>query len=46
VLSSQAMSTGAITTDQFPGPMEWVRPRVTDMTAGSTHVITVRVMGN
>ena len=46
VLSSQALSTGAVTTDQFSGPLEWIRPRVTDMTAGSTHLITVRVEGN
>lgn len=45
VISSQALSTGAVTTDQFSGPLKWVRPRVTDMTAGSTHLITVRVEG-
>lgn len=46
VLSSQALSTGAHTTDQFPGPYKWIRPRVTDMTAGSTNVVTVYLAGN
>jgi len=45
-LSSQALSTGAFQTQQFLGPLEWVKPRVSDMTAGSTHVITVYLYGN
>lgn len=45
-LSSQALSTGAVVTDQFSGPLEWVRPRLTDLTSGSTNVVTVYLMGN
>ena len=45
-LSSNALSTGEFLTDQFMGPLEWVKPRLTDLTAGSTNVVTVYLMGN
>jgi hypothetical protein len=46
VLSTVNLSTGAFTTDQFLGPLEWVKPRVTDKTANSTNVVDVYLMGN
>lgn len=48
VLSTvQTGSTGAFVTDQFLGPLEWVKPRVVDKTAGgSTNTVTVYLMGN
>lgn len=46
VLSTNSLSTGQFLTDQFLGPLEWVKPRVTDMTAGSTNVTTVFLLGN
>ena len=46
VLSSQALSSAAFTTVQFIGPLEWVKPRLTDLTAGSTNVGTVYLLGN
>lgn len=45
-MGSTALSTGAFVPLQFSGPLEWVRPRVSDITAGSTHVITVYLRGN
>lgn len=39
-----AASTGALVTDQFLGPLEYVAPRVVDKTAGgSTNIVTVYV---
>lgn len=45
VLSSNALSTGQVLTDQFLGPLEWVKPRLTDLTSGSTNVVTVYLRG-
>ena len=45
-LSSNALSTGQFLTDQFLGPLEWVKPRLTDLTAGSTNIVTVYLLGN
>lgn len=45
-MGSTALSTGGFQSLQFSGPLEWVRPRVSDATAGSTHVITVYLLGN
>lgn len=44
-LSSNALSTGQFLTDQFLGPLWWVKPRLTDLTAGSTNVVTVYLRG-
>jgi hypothetical protein len=46
VISSGTMSTGAFVTDQFMGPLEWVKPRVKTKTAGSTNLVDVFLMGN
>jgi hypothetical protein len=46
VMNSTALSTGAFVTQQFLGPLEWVKPRLTDLTAGSTHAVTVYLLGN
>ena len=35
-----------VQTAQFLGPLGWMKPRVTDKTAGATNVITIRLMGN
>ena len=45
-LGSTALSTGAFQTLQFTGPLQWVKPRVSDLTAGSTHVVTVYLDGS
>lgn len=45
-LSTVNMSTGVPVADQFMGPLEWVRPRLTDLTAGSTNIVTVYLLGN
>lgn len=45
VMSSNALSTGECLTNQFVGPLEWLKPRLTDLTAGSTNVVTVRLIG-
>ena len=45
-MGSTALGTGAFVPLQFSGPLEWVCPRVADITAGSTHVITVYLRGN
>lgn len=46
VLSTNNLSTGQFLTDQYMGPLEWVKPRVTDKTANSTNVVDVYLMGN
>lgn len=46
VISSGTMSTGAFVTDQFMGPLEWVKPRVKTKTANSTNVFDAYLMGN
>lgn len=48
VLSTvQCASTGEFVTDQFLGPLEWVKPRVVDKTAGgSTNTVTVYLVAN
>ena len=45
-LTSTSLSTGQFITSQFFGPLEWIKPRLTDLTAGSTNVVTVYLMGN
>lgn len=43
----QCASTGEFVTLQFIGPLEWVKPRVVDKTAGgSTNTVTVYLQGN
>ena len=46
VLSSVVLSTGEFATVQMLGPLDYLAPRVTDMTAGSTNSITVYLKGN
>lgn len=46
VISTIVSTLGEFTTDQFMGPLEWVKPRVTDKTSGSTASITVYLQGN
>ena len=48
VLSTvQCASTGEFVTDQFLGPLEWVKPRVVDKTAGgATNTVDVYLLGN
>ena len=46
VLSTTVLSTGAFTTDQYMGPLEFVTLRVTDKTANSTSIVTVWLKGN
>jgi hypothetical protein len=45
VLSTITNDTGALNVAQFLGPLKWVKPRVTDKTAGSTNIVTVRLTG-
>lgn len=45
-LYSTALSTGAFVTQQSNGPLEWIKPRLTDLTAGSTNVVRCYLMGN
>lgn len=45
-MHSTALSTGTFATAQMLGPLEFLAPRVTDMTAGSTNVVTVYLKGN
>ena len=45
-ISSTSLSTGGFASLQFTGPLEWVKPRVSDLTAGSTHVVAVYLRGN
>lgn len=46
-LSSVTNSTGDVNTDQMlGGGLEWVRPRLTDLTAGSTNIVTVYLKGS
>ena len=45
-LSSQALAAGEFMTDQFLGPLEWVKPRLVTLTAGSTNTFTVYLLGN
>lgn len=44
-MGSTSLSTGGFNTLQFAGPLQWVRPRLSDLTAGSTHVVTVYLDG-
>lgn len=46
VLSTVNLSTGAFTTVQFLGPLEFLSARVTDKTANSTNLVTVYLRGN
>jgi len=46
VMSTVNLSTGAFTTVQFLGPLDFLAPRVTDKTANSTNVVTVWLKGN
>jgi len=46
VMSTVNLSTGAFTTAQFLGPLDFVTARVTDKTAGSTNTVTVYLKGN
>ncbi len=41
VLSTVNSTLGVLMTDQFLGPLEYVAPRVTDKTSGSTATVTV-----
>lgn len=45
-LHSTALSSAAFVTQQSAGPLEWIKPRLTALTAGSTNVVTVYLMGN
>lgn len=45
-LASTALSTGQFWTVQNNGPLEWVKPRLTDLTAGSTNIVRCYLMGN
>lgn len=46
VLSTVNCTLGQVNVDQFMGPLEFVRPRVTDKTAGSTASVVVYLLGN
>lgn len=46
VLSTVNCTLGDLVIDQFMGPVEFVRPRVTDKTAGSTASIVIYLLGN
>ncbi len=46
VISSNALAAGEFMTDQFMGPLEWVKPRLVAITAASTNVVTVYLKGN
>ena len=46
VMGTTGVVTLNSTTSGNYGPLEWIRPRLTDMTAGSTNIITVYVLGN
>lgn len=48
VLSTVALaSTGQCVTDQYMGPLEWVKPRVVDKTAGgATNTVDISLLGN
>lgn len=47
VLSTVISTLGEFVTSQFVGPLEWVKPRVVDKTAGgSTNTVTVYLQGN
>jgi hypothetical protein len=45
-LHSTALSTGQFLTQQSDGPLEWVKPRLSDLTAGSTNIVRCYLMGN
>lgn len=45
VLSTIQCTVADAQTDQFLGPLDFVAPRVKDMTAGSTHAIRVYLTG-
>lgn len=45
VLSTIQCTVADAQTAQFLGPLEFVAPRVKDLTAGSTHAITVKMIG-
>lgn len=46
VLSTVTNSTGQFQTVQFLGPLDYLAPRVSDMTSGSTNVVTIYLKGN
>lgn len=46
VLASTALSSGAFWTVQNNGPLEWVKPQLVSLTAGSTNVVQAYLMGN
>lgn len=45
-LSTVNLSTGGFATVQFLGPLDYLVPRVTDKTSGSTNIVTVWLKGN
>ena len=45
-LASTAVSSAAFVIQQATGPLEWVKPRLETLTAGSTNTVTVYLMGN
>lgn len=45
-LHSTALSSGAFITQQSNGPLEWLKPRLSDLTAGSTNVVRCYLTGN
>lgn len=45
-LHSTALAAGAYVTQQSNGPLEWVKPRLSDLTAGSTNIVRCYLMGN
>lgn len=45
-LHSTVFSTGQFVTKQNNGPLEWIRPRVATLTAGSTNIVRCYLMGN
>lgn len=46
IVSTVNCTLGQVNIDQFMGPMQWVRPRVTDKTSGSTASIVIHLLGN
>ena len=45
-MHSTSMAAGIFVTAQMLGPLEYLAPRVSDKTAGSTNVVTVYLKGN
>jgi hypothetical protein len=46
LMHSTALSTGLFAHAQFLGPLEWVKPRLTDLTTGSTNIVRVYLSAN